>query len=63
MAFVACRKKHKRIEHYVCLASILEERQTLESALELDVRLALNLAADDLLAHILTCRICRPQAN
>jgi hypothetical protein len=51
------------MERYVCLASILEERQTLESALELDVRLALNLAADDLLAHILTCRICRLQAN
>jgi hypothetical protein len=63
MAFVAGWKKHELMERYACLASILEECQTLESALELDARHALDLAADDLRAHILTCRICRLQAN
>ena len=63
MAFVACLKKHELMERYACLASIWEERQTLESALELDARHALDLAADDLRAHILTCWICRLQAN
>jgi hypothetical protein len=51
------------MERYVCLASILEERLTLESERELDASHALDLAADDLLSHILTCRICRLQAN
>ena len=45
------------------MASILEEFLTLESELELDASHALDLAADDLRAHILTCRICRLHAN
>lgn len=61
--FVACRKKHELIERYACLASILEVCQTLESELELDASHTLDLAADDLLSHILTCRICRLKAN
>ena len=55
--------KYELIERYVRLASMLEECQTVESALQRDVDLALNLAADDLLVHILTCRICRFGAN